>query len=165
MIRPLDPDDVGYALFSWRESYKKSPGVDRMPWGFYKDVIVPVFDRILRDSTTHVLGSYSDSDAHVGGDKLLGWLAFTPGKRVDTLHWCYVKHEVAGIRARRRGLMTELLEAADLGSRFAYTLHARRDRATLPDGTVTKSLDESLAAALRAKGVTATYVALKDWLK
>lgn len=168
MIRPLDSSDFGYALFSWRESYKKAPGVDRMPWAFYKDVIVPVFERILQDSSTRVLGFYSDADAVIGPDKLAGWLAFTPGKRVDTVHWCYVKHRLDGLPAmavRRRGIMTELLEAADLGTKFVYTLHARRDRATLPDGSVTKSLDESLAHALRARGVTATYVALKEWLR
>ena len=55
--------------------------------------------------------------------------------------------------------------AAELGPRFIYTLRARRDRAQLPDGSRTKSLDETLVASLRARGVSATYVPLKEWLK
>lgn len=157
-IRPLDTEDRGYALFSWRESYKKAPGVDRMPWSFYKSAVVPVLEGVLNDASTRVLGAY------VGG-KLAGWLAMTPGKRVHTLHWVYVKHELDNTRIRRGGVMSELLDAADLAPRFIYTLRARRDRAVLSDGSATKSLDESLAHALRARGITATYVALKEYLK
>lgn len=157
IISALDDTDRGYVLFSWREGHKKSPGADRLPWSFYKHEYVAMFEKILGDATTRLLGAYQDG-------KLLGWLAMTPGKRVHTLHWCYVKHELDGARMRRRGIMTALLDAAELGKNFCYTLHARRDRATLPDGSKTKSLDESLVVALREKGVNATYVSLKEWL-
>lgn len=158
-IRPLDPDDYGYALFTWRESAKKAPAVDRMPWRYYKDTLGYAFEKILHDPTTRVIGAYADDG------KLIGWLVMTPGKRVHTLHWVHVKHELDGEKMRRRGAMTALLAGADLGKNFVYTLRARRDRAPLPDGSMTKSLDESLVAALRARGITATYVALKEWLK
>lgn len=158
-IRRLDSDDYGYALFTWRESAKKAPGFDRMPWAYYKDAIVPAFARLLDTTASVTLGAYTRDD------KLIGWLTMTPGKRVHTVHWVHVKHELDGERMRRRGVMTALLDAADLGSRFIYTLHARRDRARLPDDSTTKSLDETLVAALRARGVTATYVPLKEWLK
>lgn len=158
-IRKLDPDDVGYALFSWREGAKKAPGVDRLPWTYYKDTLVREFEKILDDPRTRLLGAY---DEH---ENLLGWLVMTPGKRVHTVHWVHVKHALDGERIRRRGIMLALLDAAELGSRFIYTLRARRDRATLPDGNKTKSLDESLVVALRDKGVSATYVSMKEWLK
>jgi hypothetical protein len=83
---------------------------------------------------------------------------------VSAVHWVHVKHELDGERMRRRGIMTALLDAAELGTRFVYTLRARRDRATLPDGSTSKSLDESLVVALRARGVSATHVPLKEWL-
>lgn len=157
IIRKLDADDRGYALFTWRESAKKAPGLDRLPWSYYKDAVVPDFERLLDAAVVH--GAYTDDS------KLVGWLAMTPGKRVQSLHWVYVKHELDERRMRRRGIMTALLDAAELGSRFIYTLRARRDRAVLPDGSTTKSLDETLVAALRARGVIATFVPLKEWLK
>lgn len=159
IIRPLDKADYGYALFTWRESHKQSPSMCRMPWAYYKDTCGYTFEKLLDADTSRVLGAYT-SDG-----KLLGWLIMTPGKRVHTLHWVHVKHSLEGERLRRHGIMTKLLEGAELGKNFVYTLHARRDRARLPDGSITKSLDESLVAALRAKGITATYVALKEWLK
>ncbi len=158
-IRPLDADDTGYALSSWRESHKQAPGVDRVPWPYYRHEWGEKFRALINDTSTRLLGAYTSSN------ELAGWLAMTPGKRVQTLHWCYVKWKLDGALLRRHGTMMQLLAAAELGRAFAYTLHARRDRATLPDGRVTKSLDESLVAALRDKGVSATYVSMKEWLK
>ena len=153
IVRPLDKADYGYALFSWRESAKKAPGPDRLPWSYFKTTHGSAFEKILDSGTA--LGAYTNEG------ELVGWLVMTPGKRVHTVHWVYVKHE-----KRRRGVMTALLDAADLGSRFIYTLRARRHRAPLPDGGTTKSLDETLVASLRARGVTATFVPLlKEWLK
>ena len=164
-IRKLDEADLGYALFSWRESAKKAPEYDRVPWGYYKDAIVPTFQKLLE--TGRVLGAYRDVGLRSSTpDTLLGWLAMTPGKRVHTVHWVHVKHEFDGERTRRRGTMLALLDAADLGERFIYTLRARRltrdERGKQPG---VKTLDELLVAALREKGVTATYVSLKEWLR
>lgn len=158
-IRRLRDDDKGYALSSWRESHKAAPGVDRLPWAYYKREWGDLFANIINDPNTVLLGAYDQSD------NLIGWLAATRGKRVHVVHWVQVKWKVGEKRMRRRGVMLALLDAADLGRTFIYTLRARRDRAQLPDGSKTKSLDESIVAALRARGVTATYVALKDWLK
>lgn len=159
IIKPLDPVDYGYALFSWREGAKKAPSLHRLPWGYFKDTLGHAFQKIVNDPTTKLLGAYTHED------KLVGWLAMTPGKRVHTVHWVHVKYELDDKPMRRRGVMLALLDAAELGKNFVYTLHARRDRAALPDGSTTKSLDESLVAALRTKGVTATYVPLKEWFK
>lgn len=159
IIRTLDAADRGYALFSWREGHKKSPGADRVPWGYYKSEWGALFEKILDAPATRLLGAYTDDG------KLLGWLVMTPGKRVSALHWIHVKHELEGTRLRRRGIMLALLKAAELGPRFIYTLRARRDRAALPDGSMTKTLDESLVVALLARGVNATFINLKEYLK
>lgn len=156
-VRPLDEEDRGYALFSWREGAKKAPGFDRLPWAYFKDTAARDFAAVLVAPSTVLLGAYTDDN------KLVGWLAMTPGKRVDTVHWIHVKHALDGERTRRHGVMTALLEAADLGTCFVYTFRARRDRALLPDGSMTKSLDETLVAALRGRGVTATHVPFKEW--
>lgn len=157
IIRPLDKADYGYALFTWREGAKKAPGVSRLPWSYFKDTLGYAFEKIINDPSTRLLGAYEN-------DKLVGWLAMTPGKRVHAVHWVHVKYELDGEKTRRRGVMTALLKAADLGKNFIYTLRARRDRAALPDG-MSKSLDESLVVALRAKGMSATYVNLKEFLR
>lgn len=147
-IRDLDEADRGFALVSWRESHKDAPGVCRVPWSFYKHEYGKIFSQILNDPKTRLLGAYTEDD------KLLGWLAMTPGRSVNTLHWIHVKFEHAGAKLRRRGLMYALIEEAELGPRFIYTLRAR------------KKLDETLVAALLCdKSMVGTYVALKEWIK
>ncbi len=157
-IRPLAAGDAGYALSSWREGNKASPKNDRVPWSYYRATVGVDMARVINDPSTKLLGAYA-------GATLLGWLAFTPGKRVHTLHWAHVKFQLENERLRRRGIMTALLAAAELGKRFIYTCQARRDRKKLEDGSMTKSLDESLAQHLRGTGVTAVYEPLKEWLK
>lgn len=159
-IRKLDDEDRGYALISWRESHKSAPGCDRVPWSFYKHEYGKLFSKILNDPASKLLGAYDDNG------KLLGWLAMSPGRSVNTLHWIHVKYELDGEKLRRRGLMYALLEAAELGPRFIYTLRARREKLTTDEGETTKTFDEILARALlRDKAMVATYVALKEWVK
>lgn len=159
-IRNLDPEDIGYALVSWRESHKAAPGADNIPWSYYKHAYGSLFQKILNSPESRLLGAYDEND------KLLGWLAMSPGRSVNTLHWVHVKYELDGEKLRRRGLMYALIEAAALGPRFIYTLRARREKLTTPDGETTKTFDEILARALlRDKAMVATYVALKEWIK
>lgn len=162
IIKPIEDRDRGYVLFSWREGAKRAPSLDRLPWSYFRDTYGHAFGTVLDDPTTRVLGAYTD-DSDEG--KLIGWLLMSPGKRVSTVHWVHVKPELDGEQTRRRGTMTALLDAAQLGKNFVYTLHAKRNRAKLPDGSTSKSLDETLVAALRARGITATFVAIKEWLK
>lgn len=159
IVRELDAADRGYALSSWRESHKQAPGPDRVPWSYYRHEYGEKFRALINDPSTALLGAYD----HDG--KLLGWLAMTPGKRVHTLHWVYTKWRLDDKPMRRRGVMTALLEAADLGSKFVYTLRGRRLQPDERPQIDVKTLDDILVPALRAKGVTATYVALKEWLK
>ena len=85
-IRPLDPADVGYALTTWRESHKDSPGVKRASWAFYRFEYSGKFKAILDAPDTVLLGAYDDTGV------LLGYAIATRGKRVHTLHWVYVRH-------------------------------------------------------------------------
>lgn len=158
-IRKLDKADYGYALFTWREGAKKAPGFDRLPWRYFKDTIGSAFAKILDDPTARAIGAYTPED------KLVGWLVMSPGKRVHTVHWVHVKPEVDGARIRRSGVMTALLNATDLGTRFIYTCAGKRCSNVLSDGTKAKSIDRVLVEKLRARGITATFVALREWLK
>lgn len=156
IVRALDDNHKGYALCTWREGAKKAPGFDRVPFSYFKDVYGRAFKQILDDPAARLLGAYTN-------DALVGWLAMSPGKRVHTVHWVHTKFELDGERLRRRGIMTALLDAAELGSRFIYTCRAQRVKRS--GGSTIKSLDEALVLALRAKGVSATYVSLKEWSK
>ena len=157
-IRKLDDEDRGYALVSWRESHKAAPGCDRVPWSFYKHEYGKLFSKILNDPSSKLPGADDDYD------NLLGWLAMSPGRSVHTLHWVHVKYESDNEKLRRRGLMYALIDAAELGPRFIYTLRARREKA--PEDDTIKTFDEILARALlRDKNAVATYVALKEWIK
>jgi hypothetical protein len=155
-IRPLDVEDVGYALTAWQEAHKTSPSCKRAPWWVYRVEYGAVFKTLVDDATTVMLGAYDERD------RLLGFLVMTPGKRVHTLHWCQIKRKLDGERVLdRKRIFTALLEAADLGTRFVYTLRGPRVDKKLG----AKSLDELLVSDLRAKGITATFVALKEWIK
>lgn len=148
-IRELDPDDRGYVISSWREGHKQAPKMCRVPWSYYKyshgALIKQAFDG------AEVLGAYVE-------DVLIGYVVFTRGKRVHTLHWLYVKKD-----ARKNGIATALLEAADLGKRFAYTLEGPKHKVRYADREY-RSVDLFLVAWLRARGTTAVYSPLKDFL-
>ncbi len=154
-IRELDAVDEGYALTAWQNAHKRSPGCRRAPWWAYRREYGDLLTRLVNDPSTRMLGAS-------GGDGLLGFLVATPGKRVHTLHWCQVKQKLAGVRVkRRREIFFDLLSAAQLGRQFVYTLQGPRVRKE----TGARSLDELLVADLRERGITATYVSMKEWLK
>lgn len=156
IIRPLKEEDIGYALTSWAECHKTSPGCRRAPWWSYRREYVDLFKKIVDDPATVMLGAYD------GADRLLGFLIMTPGKRVHAVHWCQIKRKLDGkLVPERRDLFFRLLEAAELGQRFVYTLRGPRVDAK----TGAKSLDEILVNDLRAKGVAATYIPLKEYLQ
>lgn len=154
-IRPLAEAERQYALSAWREVHHSQPSVCAVPWSIYKRTYGAQFDLILRDPRTLALGAYAPDG------QCLGFLVATPGTRVDVLHWVQVRYrDAAGRELRRRGVMTALLRAADLGDRWIYTLKARRIRGKRV------TLDKVLASALVGMGLgTATYVPIQDWLR
>lgn len=155
-IRKLDVDDVDYAYGVWCRAHKRSPGCRGASLEVYLAMYGTLLRKLIDDPTTVRLGAYDERD------RLLGFLVMTPGKRVDTLHWCQVKQKLDGERVKdRRRIFFELIDAAELGERFVYTLQGPR----LRSGAGAKSLDQLLVNDLRARGVTATFVALREWLK
>ena len=148
-IRSLDDADKPYALVAWREAHHAA-AAKRMPWKFYKERYGRLFEQLLSDHIS--LGAYSD------GGELLGFIVFTPGKRIHTLHWVQTKYQDEHkISLRRRGVASQLIAAAKLGDRFAYTLHGRRVNGA--------TLDEIVAKHLLNKGQVAAYVDLLEWIK
>lgn len=151
-VKPLESVDKPYALTSWRESHHQGAMMKGIPWPVYKREYGTLFWELLNHSTSLVLGAYRKSD-----DQLMGFLVATPGKRIDVLHWVSVRHtDKGGEKVRRQGIMMALINAADLGTRWIYTLKGRNHNDS--------SLDEVLAKKLSAKGITPVYVPLHQWL-
>ena len=149
-IRVLDQDDLPYVLSSWRESHKAAPKVDKMLWSQYKIKFGGLFRELL--TREKVIGAYRNLE-------LLGFLVTSPGKRINVLHWVQCKfQDTSGTNLRRQGVMTALLDAADLGQRFIYTLRARKEPGR-------KSFDETLVAMLATRGQTAVFTDLLEWIK
>lgn len=165
-VRPLAEAERQYALSAWREAHHSQPSVCAVPWSIYKRTYGAQFELILRDPRTLALGAYAPDGPYgeggaVASGECLGFLVATPGARVDVLHWVQVRfRDRANRELRRRGIMTALLRAADLGDRWIYTLKARRIRGKRV------TLDKVLASALVGMGLgTATYVPIQDWLR
>lgn len=153
-IRPLRTEDLGYARWSFAEGHKGAPGVASMTWRYYKRFIVPELERALTFATTEILGAYV-------GSTVVGWLAFARGKRVSTVHWVHVRFQLGdgGQELRRRGVMTALLDAAELGDRIAYTFKGAAPKHR-NDG---KTMDERLLPWLQKRGQHAAYVPWEEW--
>ncbi len=153
----LRAGDRARAIAAWRESHKQAPGVDRVPWAYYKEKYGAAFRALLDDPSGVNLGAYVATPDGTG--ELVGFLVGTRGRSVDTLHWVGTFYKDAtGAPLRRRGIMTKLLAAADFGPRFVYTLRGRRERGH-------RTLDVALAQTLAERGQAAGYVPLLEWLR
>lgn len=169
-LRPLAIEDHRYAAACWRESHKQSSAAYlRTPWSLFKQTIGKQIDDVLAMSSTRTFGAYNPAG------KVIGWIAYAPGRSISTVHWTHTRHELDGELCRRRGVMTMLLEAAELGRRFAYTfrgprrVHHRggkdRGAAAARSSVQGPTLDVVLVDKLRERGVTAVYVPIEEWLR
>lgn len=157
-IRDIAPDDLRYIADSWKESHKDSPETERMPWPLYKQTVCKQIDQLLAQSGVRVIAAYEH------GGKIVSWLCYSPGKKISAVHWTYTRHALGDAKMRRRGAMSLLLDAADLGPRFVYTFRGpRRNNGSKRKG-VGDPLDVAIVAALRGRGITAVYVPLTEWL-
>jgi hypothetical protein len=178
MIRDVREADIPRARGTFSEGHKNAPANKSMPWRHYKRFVVPELDRVLRDPSTDLVGAYLNLE-------LVGWIAFSRGERVDTIHWvstsywvpvlssactgCADAHRHTGAcplaranrtELRHRGVMTALLDAVEPKERLVYThkgaLHEYRS-----DG---KTMDERLLPWLAARGHKIAYVPWEEWI-
>jgi len=151
-IHGLAADDLPFVRHTWRESYKKAPKVDKLTWSLYKQTAGRIIDHLVGREDVQLLGAFG-----LGG-RVLGWIAWTPGRAVSTVHWVYTRHELDGALLRRRGIMTDLWDAAQLGKRIVYTHKGPKRQRSVP-------MDETLVDWCRSRGVTATHVSVEEFLK
>ncbi len=174
-IRVIDPDDVRFISSTWKESHKNAPKVQRLPWEIYHQTVSPVIDALIAQS--RILAAY-----HADG-RIIGWLAYAPGRSISTVHWAFTRKQLhlttcpssrwtrdsvcncEPEKLRRRGVMAMLLDAAEIGKRFAYTLQGARRNARGHGAASGPSSDVAIVEWLRGRGISATYVPLKEWLK
>jgi hypothetical protein len=156
-IGPVVDDERAYCAGSWAESYKLSPGHQQLPWGAYKRVVVPELKQVLDSPATSILAARS-------GGQIVGWLALSRGRRIHACHWVHTRFRVGqdGEQLRRRGVMTALFEAAQLGHRFIYTHRGPVPRHGADRSTTS---DEWIAKALAERGVFATFVHYQEWIR
>lgn len=149
-------DDLPYVRNSFAEGHKGAPGVASMTWRPYKQYIVPVLNRVLAQPGVELRAAYL-------GQELVGWLALSRGGRVDTIHWVHTKYQTreSGESMRRRGVMTALIDSAELGNRIVYTWRGAYATSNRDKRTV----DERLVTWLAKRGQHAAYVPWEDWIQ
>lgn len=141
-IRRAHPDELGYIRSSLSEGVKESSNrLHKLPWPDFKRLERPKLDALLARGDTQLI--VADLDGAVAG-----WLAYSPGRRVDTVHWTLTRH-----RLRKRGVMRQLIDAAQLKHRIVYTLRGARQS------------HEWIVPWLAGRGVTAAYEPLKAWME
>lgn len=156
-IRAPFTDERPYILRSWIDSHRYAPGMRNRRWSDYKRTHEPLFDSILDAPDTRILVK------GIGDEVVLGWICWTPGKVADALHWAFTRFRESptGATLRGRGVMSELVEAAQLKPHVAFTF-----RGSFPnpkDNLPKVPADDWLKPALARRGVTAVYVPYKEW--
>lgn len=141
-----DPGEMAYLRGSFGEGYKQSSNrLFKLPWPDFKRLERPRLDAVLARGDTQLL--VADLDGAVAG-----WLAWSPGRRVDTVHWTHTRLRIGkGETLRRRGVMRALVDAAGLKQRLVYTHRGA------------KRSDEWIVPWLARRGVTAAFQSIKEW--
>lgn len=141
-----DPGEMAYIRSSFGEGVKESSNrLHKLPWPDFKRLERPRLDALLARDDTDLL--VADLDGVVAG-----WMAWSPGRRVDTVHWTHTRWRIGkGETLRRRGVMRQLVDAAQLKPRLVYTLRGARQS------------HEWIVPWLAGRGVTAAYEPLKEW--
>lgn len=168
-LRHAAPDDLRYVYATWLDEYKySSAGYARAPWAMFKATVGKQVSDLVWSDATRVIAAY------VPGGKIAGWLAYVPGRTISTVHFAYTRFHLDGDKLRHRGVMSVLLDAAELGKRFAYTHRGackRKRRGGTGRGSearysvVGPPCDEPIAEWLRTRGVNAAYVSIEEWLR
>lgn len=165
-IRPLRLDDRAYVRATWAHAYKESSRrLLQTPWSIFKQTIVRDLEAVADSSS--MLGAFSPDN------RIVGWLAFSPGSRVDTIHFAYTRSKLDDVETRRRGVMSALIDAAEIGSRIVYTHRGARPvkhrgrsgrsetaARHVPHGETT---DVPIAEWLRSRGRSVVFVPYEEW--
>lgn len=168
---PTSSDDRSYIVRSWVDSFHRARANLKLTFrGGYKERQRQAIDRVLDAPGTRVLCAYSDTervmrDGVDHGPAVLGWIVWTVGRGWPTVHYVFTRYELGQVKWRRRGVMSELVDAAELGPRVVYTHRGEYARGGLESRQRwPRALDEEVADWMRRRGMTVAYVPLGEWL-
>lgn len=162
--------DRGYVVRSWTDSFHRAKANYRQRIGAWKRGQRTAIDRILEMPGTRVLVAHHATarfvlDGEDRGPACLGWLVWTTGRGWPTVHYAYTRDALDGVPWQRRGVMTELVDAAELGPRIVYTHRGEYARGSLKSRQHhPRGLDEEIAAWMRGRGMAVAYVPLAEWM-
>lgn len=158
-ITPAIEDDKRYVVSTWLTSYHRSPSQ-------YKTRYVGNYNQLVRPTVQRLVDTESVLTAKTAGDRIVGWLVYTPGRSISTVHYAYTRHHLDDVEWRKRGVLLSLLEAAGVGRRFLYTHKGEFKRGGYDDRRrFARPLDEEIVSALQRRGVVAAYEPYKEWAK
>lgn len=141
-VHHSDPGELAYIRSTFAEGYKQSSNrLDKLTWPDFKRLERPKLDAVLARADTQLL--VADLEGMVAG-----WLAWTPGRRVDTVHWTHARHQL-----RKHGVMRALVDAAGLKARLVYTHRGA------------KRSDNWIVPWLGRRGINAAFVPMKEWIE
>lgn len=161
IIAPVVDDEWRYIASTWIDSHHRSAKYYKHPYKrSYLPLMRPIVDTLARESKALV--------ARNPDGRAVGWIVYTPGRSIATVHYVYARHKLDDVPWRRRGVATALLQAAELGRRFVYTFPGEYRRASMfargLDKKYPRPLDEELVDSLRRRGVTAVYEPVERWM-
>lgn len=151
-LRSPVADDTGYMRETWAEGYKQSPEAHRLNWSLYKRLVRPqLYARLAAPDTLVIVAHH--------GDGIAGWVAYSPGRRTSALHWVHTRYELDDEPLRLRGVMTQLIDAAQLGQRVVMTHRGPFAR----HRGCGETSDKMISKWMLGRGQVASYIPYEEW--
>lgn len=169
VVDGLSDLDRGYVIREWTDGVHRTRSNFKKPFRFWKPVWREQIQRVLKMPATRVLVAHHDTarvqrDGADAGPACLGFLVWTTGRGWPAIHYAFTRHALDGVSWRRRGVMTELVDAAGLGKRVQFTQEgefmrgSNRQRHPAP-------MHEPVVAWARRQGMSVAYVPIEEWLR
>ncbi len=139
MLRPATAEDMPIVRGQFAAGVKESSNrLSKLPWAPFKRDFRPALFEELAAAEVFVAAE---------GPEVVGWIAVTRGKRVDTIHWLTSRHN-----HRREGVARALVDRVALTPRIVYTHRGVRRS------------DEWLVPWLQRRGaISVVYAPYKEW--
>jgi hypothetical protein len=171
IVDGLPDADRGYVIREWTDGIHATKGNHKKPFRFWKPVWREQITRVLDMPETRTLVAHHDTerlmrDGSDLGPTCLGFLVWTPGnagRGWPAIHYAFTRHSVGGVPWRRRGVLSALVDAAELGPRVQYTQHGEHRRNGRQLSPV--PMHEPIVEWLRGKGMAVAYTPIEEWLR
>ena len=113
--------DLKFVLYNWVASQKYEPTAGLIPADDWREVMTPVFERILKRPGVKIFVAYDPDETDYTAD-LFGYIATETGHREPLVHYIFVKKNFRG-EGMARGLFQ--IAGIDLSRQFFYSCQTR----------------------------------------